>query len=255
MIHTGINHDSWNGYAKEFNRLSYFDAQLIHLGLGIEGIKVTELVTQPNMNILDVGCGNGKNTFLLSQATNGQVDGIDIAKSAIDEANETYCLSNISFNVRGLYEHNKLCSIKYDLITFFGSIDYISLKSELFSTLNSLTNDSATCFISKFHPFWTALFKNDVSPSNEKSYFENGRIDEVVYGQSCKFTFQRYHYTFEYLISSFKSYGWILQSLSEPKPNFSSAAFAYENYDTDEILHKRMENIPMTLVLRFTKFL
>lgn len=250
----GNNFDSWNGYAKEFNQLSSFDSQLVHLGLGIKGIKATEIITQPDMNILDVGCGNGKNTYLLAQATNGQVDGIDIAKSAIDEANEAYCRPNITFTTRDLYEHNKSCNVKYDLVTFFGSIDYLVLQNEFFSALNFITNDRAVCYISKFHPFWTALFDNDVSPSNEKSYFENGRIDEVIYGQSSKFVFQRYHYTFEYLISSFKSNGWILLDLSEPKPDFSNAAFAYKNYDRDEVLRKRMESVPMTLVLRFTKF-
>ncbi|MBS3975569.1 MAG: class I SAM-dependent methyltransferase [Syntrophomonadaceae bacterium] len=248
-----VNYDSWNEYAKEFNQLSSFDPQLIHLGLGIEGIKVSELVTQPDMNILDVGCGNGKNTYLLAQATNGQVDGIDMAKSAIIEANERYCRPNIAFTPVDFYEHNKLCGIKYDLVTFFGSIDYIVLQKEFFSVLNRITNDEAICYISKFHPFWTALFENDVSLSNQKSYFENGRIDEVIYGQSNRFVFQRYHYTFEHLFSSFKSGSWVLMDLKEPKPAFSKAAFAYNDYDKDEVLRKRMENIPMTLILKFKK--
>ncbi len=249
------NIDSWNGYAKEFNQLSSFDPKLVHLGLGIEGIKAVELVTQPKINILDVGCGNGKNTHLLAQATNGQVDGIDIAKSAIDEAKGAYRKSNLIFANRDLYEHRKLCKVKYDLVTFFGSIDYISIGNEFFSTLNAITNSSAICYISKFHPFWTTLFENDISPSRDQSYFENGRIDEVIYGQSNKFVFHRYHYTFEYLFSSFRSNGWMISSLNEPKPSYSSAAFAYENYNTDEVLRKRMEKIPMTLVLKFQKLI
>ena len=68
---------AWSGYASEFNQLSIFSTDIIHLGLGIGGISANKLVNKDN-KVLDVGCGNGINTYLLAKETSNEVVGIDL---------------------------------------------------------------------------------------------------------------------------------------------------------------------------------
>ena len=62
------NTSAWSEYAEEYNQNASFSAQKIHTGLGLAGIAPSDVV-KTSQSILDVGCGNGINTFLLSKQT------------------------------------------------------------------------------------------------------------------------------------------------------------------------------------------
>ena len=89
------NKCSWDSYSLEFSQNSTFHQTLLHLGLGLKGIYPEWISTNSQGNILDVGCGNGVNTFILANYTSGKVVGIDIAKSAIDIATLKYKRGNL----------------------------------------------------------------------------------------------------------------------------------------------------------------
>ena len=148
---------------------------------------------------------------------------------------------------------NKCNDNQFELITFFGSIDYIALDNTFFNNLNKITANSSKCFISKFHPFWTTFFDNDVSEQNDKSYFDDSREDIVEYGKDEKYSFIRYHYSIDYILNKFSAWGWSLKQYKEPKPDFQNAAFKYKDYSTDEVLVDRLNRIPMTLILEFER--
>lgn len=247
------NFESWNSYAKEYNTMAKFNTDLIHLGLGLKGIEPSSVVKENDM-VLDAGCGNGLNTYLIAQNTSGFVMGIDVAKSAIDDANSKYGLSNLSFTVSDFENFaSKYDGEKFNLVTFFGSIDYIILNDEFFEKLNRITTKGAICFISKFHPFWTTLYDNDIETESNKCYFDNGRADKIEYGSREKHFFLRYHYTLSFLIQAFRVHGWKLILLDEPKPYVENADFAYKNYETDDVLMNRLKRIPMTMVIKFER--
>ncbi|MDT8716076.1 methyltransferase domain-containing protein [Clostridium sp. 19966] len=247
------NYEAWNGYAKEYNTMARFNTKLIHLGLGLKGIESNSIVKE-NDKVLDVGCGNGLNTYLIAQNTSGYVLGIDVAKSAIDDANTKYGLSNLSFTVNDFENFaSKYNGEVFNLVTFFGSIDYIRLNDEFFYKLNSITTKGTKCFISKFHPFWTTLYDNDIEIECNKCYFDDGREDKIQYGIQQKHFFLRYHYTLSFLVKIFKKHGWRLSLLDEPKPDIKNADFAYKNYDTDDVLMDRIQRIPMTMIIEFER--
>lgn len=245
-----VNKHSWSKYSAEYSFNSEFDPNLIHLGLGLKGVTPRCVSNNKQGSYLDVGCGDGVNTNLLASYTTGRVIGIDIAKSAVEIADQRYTKSNLQF-LNSSFSSFKPSGLKFDTITFFGSLDYIKIDSRFFQALSRLAANNAVCFISKFHPLWTTLFNNEIGDIKNDSYFTNGRRDKVVYGQENKYMFERYHYTVDYLLESFSKKSWLLDSLREPRPNIRDSAFKYTNYSQDPVLMERLLKYPMTMTLKF----
>lgn len=242
----------WNRYAEEFNKLSSFDNHNIHTGLGLKGLDPSNVVGVAN-SILDVGCGEGTNTYLMYSVKKCKTIGIDIALSAIEKASKQYATDTCVFFNCDLSTYIKEYDGTFDLITFWGSLDYIELDDNFFREITKITNIGSRCFISKFHPMWTTIFENDVEEQNMHSYFENGRIDLIPYGNINKVFLERIHYNISYIYRIFYDNGWALKTMQEPKPNIIESSFRYENYDLDDILMTRMKNIPMTIIFEFER--
>ena len=243
------NTSAWSEYAEEYNQNTTFSAQKIHSGLGLAGFAPLDIV-KTSQSILDVGCGNGLNTFLFSEQTDGEVIGIDPVESQIQIARNKFMRSNLVFLCCEFQNLPKYITGSYDLITFFGSLDYIRINELFFGVLDYVAHIGSRCFISKFHPFWTTLYGNDVGETLGNSYFESGHEDIVQFGSS---KFIRYHYTLSDFITHFTSHGWSLREFAEPKPALECSAFAYKNYEYDPILQQRMSKIPMTALFEFIK--
>lgn len=243
------NVNAWKEYSDEYHRNASFSKQMIHTGLGLAGIDPVDVI-KSSKTVLDVGCGNGVNTFLISEKTTGNVVGIDPAENQIREAAKLIKKPNIQFLCCEFSNIFKLTDDCYDLITFFGSLDYIPIDDAFFDVLERITHEKSRCFISKFHPFWTTLYGNDVEEELNNRYFESGREDHVCFGKS---KFIRYHYTFSDLFEIFANHNWILQHCREPKPTLENSAFAYKNYEYDRTLQQRLHKIPMTLILEFIR--
>jgi SAM-dependent methyltransferase len=248
------NIESWNSYSDEYLSATEFSDELLHIGLGLAGIR-PEKIYNGNGKLLDVGCGNGLNTFLFAKISRSIVTGIDPAESVITEAKTKYQIPNLSFYTFAFDEIIDSCvynDIPFANVTFFGSLDYIELNDNFFYMLNKITGNSSKCFIAKFHPFWTTLFDNDIGQEKRKSYYKTGRKDKIIYG--CpKRIFTRFHYPLSYLFSSFGHAGWHLDNFDEPEADLSHSAFSYKGYDTDGIMVDRLSSIPMTMILEFTR--
>ena len=243
------NIKAWSDYANEYNTNATYSSELIHIGLGLAGVSPSVIV-KSSVSILDIGCGNGANTFLLSKQTSGAVVGIDPVASQIHSAIGNFARNNLEFICCEFLKISDYIANCYDLITFFGSIDYICIDAFFFDTIKRVTHSGSRCFISKFHPFWTTLYKNDVDSEMDNSYFDNERKDSVRFGVS---EFIRYHYTLSDFLARFNRHGWRLMEYLEPKPDLAQSAFAYTGYEQDPILQQRLNKIPMTAVFEFMK--
>lgn len=244
------NIQSWVAYANEYYSMAKFSQNLIHIGLALPGIDAG-VVVQTSKTILDVGCGNGLNTKLMSKVNTACTVGIDPVQSQIDFATIQYSSNNLNFFCSDFHGVSTIQPAIFDLVTFFGSIDYIPLDTDFFHEINALTRSGSRCYISKFHPMWTTLFANDVDEENSKeSYFDIGRIDFVKFGKN---EFNRYHYGIGEMFTLFNNGGWNLLTLSEPKPDFTNSSFKYKSYECDPLLKQRIARIPMTMTLEFTK--
>jgi len=243
------NAKAWSEYADEYNTKATFSSELIHTGLGLAGLSPSAVV-KSSISILDIGCGNGINTALLAQHAQGDVVGVDPVMRQIRSATDRFAQDNLRFICCELREIPKHLSGSYDLIVLFGSIDYIKIDESFFATLDILSHSNSRCLVSKFHPFWTTLYGNDIAKEIDNSYFDYERADKVVFGNS---EFVRYHYSLSDYFASFSRHGWKLMEYTEPKPDLKDASFTYENYGQDLILQRRLNKIPMTVVIEFIK--
>ena len=243
------NANAWIKYADEFNMNVDFSKELIHTGLGVPGMLPSDIV-RSNITVIDIGCGNGMNTYLLAKHTTGRVVGIDPVESQIQTALTDFSRNNTEYICCEFQTLTKHVLDKFDLITFLGSIDYIKIDEEFFDTINRLTHVGSRCFVSKFHPFWTTLYGNDIEDELDGSYFNNEHEEMVRFGTS---EFIRYHYTLSDFISRFSHHGWVLNEFFEPKPDMEHSAFAYNGYEHDKVLQTRLSRIPMTAVFELQK--
>ena len=244
-----FNINSWSGYAEEYNKNASFSENMIHTGLGLPGIHPVRILKN-SRSVIDIGCGTGINTFLLSKHTDGRVTGIDPVMSQIQQAKQMFNASHAEYICCSFQKLPECISGKYDLAAFFGSLDYVCLDEAFFKILDLITHSGSRCFISKFHPFWTTLYGNDTDKELDSSYFDNGRKDLVRFGSM---EFIRYHYTLSEFILLFNAHHWVLSEFAEPEPVFGHSAFAYNGYDNDPILKQRLEKIPMTALFEFRK--
>ena len=243
------NNKAWMEYSKEYYAKADFSEELIHTGLGLVGLEPSAIIKSSN-TILDIGCGNGKNTYLLSRCVDGLVFGIDPVEEQINKANATYGNSKLQFICSDYQGISGYIQNQFELVTFFGSLDYICLENSFFRLLNTLTRSRSRCYIVKFHPFWTTLFGNDVGCEIEGTYFDVARGDCVTFGNT---QFTRFHYSISELFARFKAYDWTLTDIFEPEPDIDHSAFAYLGYENDAVLQTRMSKFPMTIILEFER--
>jgi SAM-dependent methyltransferase len=60
---------------------------------------VAEMRQAPDESVLEVGCGTGRNAFLLASRTGKEVVGADICRPFLDEANQNYQLPNLRYEL------------------------------------------------------------------------------------------------------------------------------------------------------------
>ncbi|GAA0366817.1 hypothetical protein GCM10009092_33950 [Bowmanella denitrificans] len=77
----------------------------------------------PHLHILDLACGIGYGTLMLSKMCGANVTGVDIDKGAVDYANEHYCDSHIQYICADAL--NVELNDKFDVIVSFETIEHV----------------------------------------------------------------------------------------------------------------------------------
>ena len=140
-----------------------------------------------NEKILDIGCGDGEISSLLSQkAIHGEVYAIDIAPPMIDYASQTWTQKNLRFELQDIETIE--CEEKFDLITAFFTFQWIKNKKKMLENCAQLLSprghiwmvtplnipaelDAAARFVCQ-NPKWNAFFTNFQLPTNYPSQQE-----------------------------------------------------------------------------------
>lgn len=95
------------------------------------------IVDKPNMKVIDLGCGTGELTNMLSERlTNPSVKGIDSSKEMLEKAKE---FTTIEFDQKTIEEQINTGE-KWDLVFANASIQWVDDHEELFPKIISLLN-------------------------------------------------------------------------------------------------------------------
>lgn len=103
---------------------------------------LTSLNLSSNDTVLDLGCGIGKITEYISDATNAKILGIDFAYGAINAANERtkHKQNRVNFTVGNLNKLSETIQNKYDVIIMIDTLYFVSDLSSCVETLKNLLN-------------------------------------------------------------------------------------------------------------------
>ncbi len=98
---------------------------------------IAHIQDKPNMTVIDLGCGTGELTNMLSEKlTNPSVKGIDSSKEMLEKAKE---FTSIQFDQKTIEEQINTGE-KWDLVFANASIQWVDNHEELFPEIISLLN-------------------------------------------------------------------------------------------------------------------
>lgn len=103
-------------------------------------------------SILEIGCGTGKNTGLLSQIGEN-VHAVDFSQGMIDKAKEKIRTSNVRFSIANIKEKWPYGDQSYDLIVCNLILEHIEDLNWVFSEASRSLVGKGRFFVCELHPF------------------------------------------------------------------------------------------------------
>lgn len=128
-------------------------------------------------NVLDIACGAGYGSTILSDAGALSVDGVDISKEAIDYANFYYKQENILFVQSDI--HNYSSDKKYDVIVCFETIEHVENYRDVLKCLERLMTTGGSLIISSPNRLITSPRCKTISDRPRGFHVQEFTIEEL----------------------------------------------------------------------------
>mgnify|MGYP005992942847 CR=1 FL=1 len=125
-------------------------------------------------NVLELGCGTGKNTNWLLKKAN-LIVGLDFSQEMMAKAKEKITSKKVTFKKADLNENWDIDNNCVDLITSSLTLEHIKDLDHVFSEANKKLNKNGLFFISELHPF------KQYSGSKARYETESGTQELEVY--------------------------------------------------------------------------
>lgn len=154
---------------QEIKRLPDFEKKDVHYDewqlRKKSAVRFTNYLRQKNrpLKILDVGCGNGWFSHLMSTINNTEVIGLDINVTELEQADCAFKKENLSFVYADIFEKTELHQHKFDIIVFNSCLQYFDNLIELFQTADDLLAENG-----EIHSIDTPLYNNNNMESAKK---------------------------------------------------------------------------------------
>ncbi len=110
------------------------------------------LVNLKFKNVLELGCGTGKNTQLLT-AISEDVQALDFSEGMIEQARQKITATNVEFSVADLTQAWPTRNDSHDLIACNLVLEHIEDLSHIFSEAFRSLQKGGRFYISELHPF------------------------------------------------------------------------------------------------------
>ena len=163
MLKKIINHyDSW-AYQYDNNINPTRDLDKIATVESLSNIKF--------FNVLELGCGSGKNTEWLATKTDKLV-GLDFSKNMLDLARDKIKTDKVTFINTDLNNDWPVNDNSFDLATINLTLEHIKILDHIFNSLFMKLTQGGKCFVCELHP------KKQLAGS--KAQFEENGIEIVL---------------------------------------------------------------------------
>ena len=122
-------------------------------------------------NVLELGCGTGKNTEWLITKADSLV-GLDFSKNMLDMAIEKVKSSKVTFIKTNLNQEWPVDDNSFDLATINLTLEHIEKLDHIFHSLSKKLRASGKCFVCELHPKKQAV-------GSKAQFLENGIKKEL----------------------------------------------------------------------------
>lgn len=148
-------------------------------------------------NILEIGCGTGKNTgFLINIARH--LTAVDFSEEMLLRAKEKITSEKVIFKKADILQSWTFADRQYDLVTFSLVLEHVESLDEILRKVSQVTKPGGLVYLGELHPFKQYL--------GSKARFETGNGTEVL---PC-FT----HHISDFILAAKKA-GFQIQDLGE----------------------------------------
>ena len=103
-------------------------------------------------NVLEFGCGTGKNTVWLEQKAE-TILAADLTEAMLEKAKEKITSSKVQFTIADINQDWHFTNEKFDLVTFSLVLEHIKDINAVFQKLDKITEEGAFVYIGELHPF------------------------------------------------------------------------------------------------------
>lgn len=159
------------------------------------------------MTILDLGCGAGGLSKMLSDAGAKYVLGTDISKNMINEANKIAVKGKLEFKVMAMEEIDQIHK-KFDMVVSSLAFHYVKDFEKLAKDISNLLMPNGLLVFSQEHPMRVCrVYTNEQSKQVDidgKHYFlisDYQNMGKRVYNWNGT-NVEKYHRTMEYIINT-----------------------------------------------------
>lgn len=86
---------------------------------------ISQMEVLPNKSVMEIGCGTGKNAFILAKKTGMQVLGTDLCVPFIEQAKETHRLTNLRYDILDFNKADEFKGERFDYIIGNGILHHL----------------------------------------------------------------------------------------------------------------------------------
>lgn len=198
-----------------YDKKEFFDGyqnmreQQINANNLIEKPQMQEMLPKDvsGMTILDLGCGAGGLSKMLSDAGAKYVLGTDISKNMINEANKIAVKGKLEFKVMAMEEIDQIHK-KFDMVVSSLAFHYVKDFEKLIKDISNLLKPNGLLVFSQEHPMRECrVYTNEQSKQIDidgKHYFlisDYQNMGKRVYNWNGT-NVEKYHRTIEYIINT-----------------------------------------------------
>jgi ubiquinone/menaquinone biosynthesis C-methylase UbiE len=119
----------------------------------LEAVSMREILLNLHFgNILEIGCGTGKNTeWLVGKAQH--VTAIDLSENMLAKAREKIKTGNVQFLIHDINKEWTFTEKRFDLVTFSLVLEHIEDLDKMLQKTSSVLNLGGIVYIGELHPF------------------------------------------------------------------------------------------------------
>jgi ubiquinone/menaquinone biosynthesis C-methylase UbiE len=263
------NISRWDIIAPSYQADHVISLEDVHYGPLCAGEKELQLLGDvENRKVLEIGCGGGQNSFVLTQ-WGAHVTALEPSRGQLNYARQLNEGVERGFNlIQGRAEDLSMFRKEsFDLVLSSLSLDYVPDIEEVFRQVYRILLPGGSFVFSMIHPlmnFAGWYMMDDPDTHTFENYFEMRglRHSGWDFQDGTQEEISSYQHTLEELFSALVDQGFSVSNILEPRPydlellgkeNWGQIPYFYRDFDIRSLFYQVMQTLPYTLIFQSFK--